>query len=111
MPEENADRQLDVRDILSLEFYKKSPFFGSHRGVRFKIEKSEDNLKCTTWPEPYSFEATDPSLMTYYESTFDDDGLSDITNHINRQIFILRYNNIVVFTFPSDRFFKAICYR
>ena len=83
MPEENADRQLDVRDILSLEFYKKSPFFGSHRGVRFKIEKSEDNLKCTTWPEPYSFEATDPSLMTYYESTFDDDGLSDITNHIN----------------------------
>ena len=81
---------IDVKDVLSLEFYKKSPFHGSFNGVRYRIEKIEDDneerkLKCTTWPEPYGFEATDESLMEYYESTFDDEGLKDIVEHINKK--------------------------
>lgn len=86
---------LEKKDILSLEFYKKSPFHGSLCGIRYRIEKIEEKsdddgeenvkLKCTTWPEPYGFEATDESLMEYYTTSFDDDGLIDIVNHINKK--------------------------
>ncbi len=74
---------LEVQDILSLEFYKKSPFYGSNNGIRFRIEKADDKLKCITWPEPYGFEATDSELMEEYEADFSNEGLSDITRHIN----------------------------
>ncbi len=81
---------LDVKDILSLEFYKKSPFHGSLDGIRYRIEKvevdGEAKLKCTTWPEPLSFDATDESLMEYYETTFDNEGLEDITDYINGKV-------------------------
>ena len=80
---------LDVKDVLSIEFYKKSPFHGSYKGIRYRIEKNEDEealrLKCTTWPEPYSFEATDEKLMEYYYSSFDDEGLRDIVEYINEK--------------------------
>lgn len=81
---------LNVKDILSLEFYKKSPFHGSLNGIRYRVEKievdGEAKLKCTTWPEPLSFDATDESLMEYYETTFDDEGLLDIVGHINSKV-------------------------
>ena len=79
---------LERKEILSLEVYKKSPFHGSYKGVRYRIEKEEDEnekvkLKCTTWPEPYSFEATDEEQMEYYYASFDEEGLEDIVDHIN----------------------------
>ena len=81
---------LDVKDVLSLEFYKKSPFHGSYKGIRYRIEKvendDEDSLKCTTWPEPYGFEATDESLKEYYEASFSNEGLKDIVSHINNKV-------------------------
>ena len=81
---------LDVKDILSLEFYKKSPFHGSLDGIRYRIEKvgvdGEAKLKCTTWPEPLSFDATDESLKEYYETGFDNEGLQDITDYINGKV-------------------------
>lgn len=81
---------LDVKDVLSLEFYKKSPFHGSYKGVRYRIEKIENedevSLKCTTWPEPYGFEATDENLKEYYQADFSDEGLKDIVSHINDKV-------------------------
>lgn len=78
---------LNVKDILSIEFYKKSPFYGSFQGIRYKIEKYDDEsdtkLMLTTWPEPLGYDATDKSLMEYYKTSFDDEGLEDIVNHIN----------------------------
>ena len=82
---------LERKDILSLEFYKKSPFHGSYKGIRYRIEKEEAkegdkaevSLKCTTWPEPYGYEATDEELMKYYYTSFDEKGLEDIVDHIN----------------------------
>lgn len=81
---------LDVRDVLSLEFYKKSPFYGSYKGIRYRIERIDEGekaaLKCTTWPEPYGYESTDEKLMEYYEADFTDEGLKDIVSHINNKI-------------------------
>lgn len=83
---------LEREDILSLEFYKKSPFHGSYKGIRYRIEKDEGNqdekndvaLKCTTWPEPYSFDATADDLKKCYYTSFDEKGLQDIVDHINK---------------------------
>ena len=77
---------LDAKDILSLEFYKKSPFYGSLDGIRYRIEKVDDRLKCTTWPEPLGYDATDESLMEYYETGFDENGLEDIAKYINEKV-------------------------
>ncbi len=81
---------LNVKDVLSLEFYKKSPFHGSIDGLRYRIEKKEEDdvtsLLCTTWPEPFSFDATDDSLKEYYTSSFDEAGLEDIVDYINKKI-------------------------
>ena len=77
---------LDVNDILSLEFYKKSPFYGSLKGIRYRIEKSEDKLKCTTWPEPYGYEATDDSLKEIFETDFSEEGLEAVAAHINSKV-------------------------
>lgn len=81
---------LNRKDILSLEFYKKEPFHGSIDGIRYRIEKKEEedkkSLLCTTWPEPYGFEATDDSLKEYYTTSFDDEGLESIVDYINHKI-------------------------
>ena len=77
---------LNVKDVLSLEFYKKSPFHGSLDGIRYRIEKDDDGLKCTMWPEPYSYDSTDKSLMEEYIASFDEEGLSDIVRHINDKV-------------------------
>lgn len=81
---------IDVKDVLSLEFYKKSPFHGSYNGIRYRIEKDGDDekvkLKCTIWPEPYSFEATDDSLKEYYQAEFSNEGLEDIVSYINNKV-------------------------
>lgn len=82
---------IDVKDVLSLEFYKKSPFHGSYKGIRYRIEKIEEgettNLKCTTWPEPYSFDATDDSLKECFTASFSDEGLESIVSNINKKVF------------------------
>ena len=76
---------LKVQEILSLEFYKKSSFYGSCKGIRYRIEKVDDKLKCTIWPEPYGYDAADKSLMEYYETDFEEKGLEDIVKYINEK--------------------------
>ena len=51
---------LERKEILSLEFYKKSPFHGSYKGVRYRIEKEEDENAC--------YPLVDNSGWTYEES-------------------------------------------
>ena len=82
-------KMLEVKDILSINFYKKSPFYGSLSGLRYRIIKDEtegERLKCTTWPEPFGYEATDEKLKEHYYSSFDEKGLEDIAAHINNKV-------------------------
>ncbi|MCM1045348.1 MAG: hypothetical protein NC417_07545 [Candidatus Gastranaerophilales bacterium] len=49
-------------DILSMEYLKKTEFTGCHKGMRYRLEKAEEDgerrLKCTVWPEPFNFFTT-----------------------------------------------------
>ena len=63
---------LELKDFMPINFLKKEKFTGSHKGLRFRMEKLEENeetfLFVSVWPEPYSYDFTpeeekEPPLM------------------------------------------------
>ena len=79
---------IEKKDLLSLEFYKKSPFTGSFKKMRYRIEKSADNesLVAITYPQPFCFDKTDDSLKTSKSFPFSDEGLSEVCDWLNSRI-------------------------
>ena len=75
-------------DLLRLSFYKKKPYSGSLSGMRFRIEKHEEQVedseekkvcfRAWVYPEPYSFEVTDESQKKYMDFPFENEALNDI---------------------------------
>lgn len=49
-------------NTVSLNFIKKEVFTGSDSGMRFRLEKSGDDMLVWAWPEPYNFFKTDNAL-------------------------------------------------
>ena len=53
---------LELKDFMPINFLKKEKFTGSHKGLRFRMEKLEENeetfLFVSVWPEPYSYDFT-----------------------------------------------------
>lgn len=78
-------------DILSMEFLKKSAYTGSHQGMRYRLEKVEQEeerqLKVTVWPEPYNFSATPQTEKTSHLFSFDEDGVEDSIAWMNDILF------------------------
>ena len=62
---------LELKDFMPINFLKKEKFTGSHKGLRFRMEKLEENeetfLFVSVWPEPYSYDFTpeDVKLIDY----------------------------------------------
>ena len=81
-------------DLLSIEFLKKTEYTGCHQGLRYRIEKTEQEegkgLKVTVWPEPYSFAATPSEEKSSKVFSFDDDGLDDAVAWMNDMLFKLK---------------------
>ncbi len=84
---------MERKDLLSLEFYKKSPFTGSVGNLCYRIEKAEieisdseekqKKLLATIWPGPFAFANTDDDKKTSEYFAFSEDGLCDIADWIN----------------------------
>lgn len=96
---------IERKRLLALDFYKKEHFSGSDAGLnmRYRIERIVPKLpedapegtpepaplfRATIWPEPYSYEATDPALFVTHEEPFSEDGLLALTDWMNTQSFI-----------------------
>ena len=88
-------------DIFHFNFYTyKKPFKGSLEGMRYRIRMQlrengtdgdgkpleEKYFEVSTWPEPYCYEATDPSLITVKEFPFDEDGYNGLIQYLNDQL-------------------------
>ena len=86
------------KDLLSIGFYRLSPFHGSDRSLSYRIEKLEEQvgtddkgkpktsivgLRVTTYPGPYSFENTDDSLKKTKDFPFEPASLDAITDYLN----------------------------
>ena len=63
-------------DILNMNFYKKEKFTGSYQGMRYLIQKDQeedaedenvkhDIFRVTIWPGPYNFASTADDLSVY----------------------------------------------
>lgn len=50
--------EISLKGMFGLALVKKEEYFGSYKGMRFRLGKAEDQLQATVYPEPYSWEAT-----------------------------------------------------
>ena len=88
---------IELKDLLSLEFYKKSPYTGSAGVMRFRIEKidvviqegegdepdqTERQLQATIWKGPLAFAHTQEEKTTH-TAPFTNEGLEEICNWLN----------------------------
>ncbi len=80
-------------DLLRLSFYKKTHYSGSLEGMRFRIEKREEEtgegedkktfFRAWIYPEPYSFDVTDDALKSYKDFPFEEKSLDDIKDWLD----------------------------
>ena len=75
---------IERKDLLAFEFYKKKPFKGSDRGMRYMITKDEDRLKAYAWLEPFSFEVTPDEKKISELFDFSEEGLVEAMNWLNK---------------------------
>ena len=61
-------------DLFSFEFIKKSAFYGSFGGMRYRIGRKDDHLEVCIWPEPFGFEHTDEAQKEYRKFPFIPEG-------------------------------------
>ena len=76
---------LELKDFMPVNFLKKEKFTGSYKGMRFRMEKEEDFLLVSAWPEPYGFDATSQEKKRQTRFTFDAQGIADGVAWLNEQ--------------------------
>ncbi|MBO4749202.1 MAG: hypothetical protein J5546_02705 [Lachnospiraceae bacterium] len=82
---------IDREDILSMEYLKKTEYTGCHQGMRYRLEKVENDegkkLLVTVWPEPFNYNSTPDEQKIKKEFTFDEDGVTDAIAWMNDLLF------------------------
>lgn len=71
---------------VSLNFIKKEVFTGSDQGMRYRLEKSGDNILVWAWPEPYNFLKTDASLKVSETFPLTMEGKDEAVAWLNEQL-------------------------
>lgn len=64
---------------MPINYYKKEPFTGSFKGMRYMIRKHEENdetkLEVIEWPQPFCFEKTAEDKKVHALFSFDENGI------------------------------------
>lgn len=80
---------IERKTFLALNFYKKEPFTGSYRGMRYRIVKVEEEeqkfLQAACWPEPFNFASTPEEQKQYEKFPFSEEGLCRIADWLNER--------------------------
>lgn len=74
-----------ITKVLPLQFIKKSPFYGSYKGMRYALRKKEEALEVCVYPEPYAFDATPEENKKYVAFEFSDDGYEKALDFLNHE--------------------------
>jgi len=83
-------------DILNMNFYKKEKFTGSYQGMRYLIQKDQeedaedenvkhDIFRVTIWPGPYNFASTADDLKSSAVFPFTPEGKEQVVGWLNEQ--------------------------
>lgn len=82
---------IERADILSMEYLKKTEYTGCHKGMRYRLEKVEEEgekkLKATVWPEPFNFFRTPEEEKQSALFAFEEDGIVDAVAWMNDRLF------------------------
>ncbi len=82
-------------DFLSLNFIEKEDFTGSHKGMRFMLQKEavedEKKLKAYVWSEPFGFTSTPDEQKLSELFAFNEEGLEQAINWMNERYEFVRY--------------------
>ena len=71
---------------VSFNFIKKEVFTGSDSGMRYRLEKSGDNILAWAWPEPYCFAKTLDELKVSETFPLTPDGKEEAVAWLNEQL-------------------------
>lgn len=84
---------INREDFLALNYYKKTPFYGSCGNLHYRISRVEEevpegeepkvSLKLVYWPGPYTLEKTDEELRQTADFEYSNDGLTAIAEFLN----------------------------
>ena len=94
-------QKIESKDLFNINFYKSSPFYGSFRGMNYRIIKYapentsdahsdfddpivKECLRVTTWNDPYIYDVTPDEEKTSADFPFSNEGLEQITAYLNR---------------------------
>ena len=59
-----------IEKLLPLQFIKKSPFYGSCQGMRYRLRRQEEELEVCIYPEPFAFDATPEEKKRYEDPSY-----------------------------------------
>lgn len=76
---------INRHDLVPINYYKKEPFYGSYKGMRYRVIKSDDILLATVWPEPYNFESTPDEKKHSAEFEFTQEGVNQAYQWLDEQ--------------------------
>ncbi len=70
-------------NTVSINFIKKEVFTGSDNGMRYRLEKGDEELLAYVWPEPFNFASTDDSLKECAHFEWSSQGKEDAVKWLN----------------------------
>lgn len=74
------------RNQIPFQYIQRSPLSGSEQGMRFYLQRKEDALSVTLYPEPYCFVKTPPEQKTTREFPNTPEGLDEAIAWMNQEL-------------------------
>lgn len=92
MEKETEKDGISLRGMFGLALVKKEDYFGSYKGMRFRLGKEEDKLQATVYPEPYSWDATPQEQKESQLFSLSEEGIEEAVEWLN-QMYQRKYEN------------------
>lgn len=92
MEKEMENDRISLKGMFGLALVKKEDYFGSHRGMRFRLAKEGDELQATVYPEPYSWDATPQEQKESGTFPLSEEGIRQAVEWLN-QMYQRKYEN------------------
>lgn len=80
---------LELNEFMPVNYLKKANYTGSYKGMRFSMQKAEDEegavcLSVSAWPEPYGYDATPEEKKERIQLGFDAEGIARGVGWLNQ---------------------------
>lgn len=92
MEEKAQDQGISLKGMFGLALVKKEEYFGSHKGMRFRLSSAEEQLQATVYPEPYNWDFTPDEQKESQFFDLSDEGIDQAVEWLNK-IYREKYEN------------------